>query len=72
MGREIFIKEAPIEEVVIVNSKVIEIIEQGNPSRREHFEERYSDKAKLIIVAYINEKPVGYIVGYDRYNETAS
>ncbi len=60
---EIEIKEANIEDVVKVHNLVPEF---GELCEKDYFENRYKDKKSLVIVAYINGEPVGYLVGYDR------
>ncbi|MCK5084154.1 MAG: GNAT family N-acetyltransferase [Candidatus Pacebacteria bacterium] len=66
MAIKIKIKEVSIEEVVKVNTTIIEF---DSPYQKDHFEERYKDREKLIIVAYIDDKPAGYIVGYDKFSD---
>lgn len=66
MMDKIVIKEAPIEDIVKVNATITEF---GKPYKKDHFEKRCDKKDKLILAAYINNKPVGYLVGYDRYND---
>lgn len=66
MQKEIIIKQAPIEDVVLVNSTIVEF---DMPFGKEYFEERYEAKENLITVAYITNKPVGYIVWYQRDND---
>ncbi len=63
---KISVKEVPIEEAVKVNSTIIEFDESYS---KNYFEERYNGKTHLIIVAYVDDKPTGYIVGYDRFND---
>lgn len=66
MPEKIIIKEVLIEEAIKVNSTIIEF---NPPYQKDYFENRYKDKDKLIIVAYINKQPAGYIVGYDRFKD---
>lgn len=66
MINKIMIKEVPITEAVKVNATVVEFTE-NYPI--EHFEERYTGKDHLVIVAYLNKKPVGYLVGYDKFGD---
>lgn len=65
MTQEIIVKEVPIEEAVKVNSTIVEF----KPYSKEYFEERYKDKEKLIIVAYLDNQPAGYFVGYDEFGD---
>jgi len=61
---KIIVKEVPIEEAVKVNATIAEF---GEKYPKEYFENRYRNKKKLIIVAYIGKQPAGYVVGYDKY-----
>lgn len=64
------VKEVEIEEVLKVHKNVLEF-DDLNP-KKDFFEDRYQDKEKLIIVAYYNNIPIGYIVGYDKTKENNS
>ncbi len=66
MAPEIIIKEVPIEEAVKVNATIIEFDELY---QRDYFEERYQNKEKLILVAYVDNLPGGYLVGYDKFGD---
>ena len=66
-NNDIIVKEVSIEEAVKVNRNVIEF--DGKDTKAENFERRYQDKKKLIIVAYYENVPIGYIIGYDRDND---
>lgn len=66
-NNDIIVKELSIEEAVKVNRNVIEF--DGKDTKAEDFERRYQDKDKLIIVAYYENVPIGYIIGYDRDND---
>lgn len=63
----ITVKESSIEEAIKVHKKVIEFTETDGS--KEYFENRYKDYEKLIIVAYYNENPIGYIIGYDKFKD---
>ena len=64
------IKETSIDEAIKVHRNVIEF-DDLNP-KKEFFEDRYKDKEKIIIVAYYNNVPAGYIVGYDKFQDRES
>jgi ribosomal protein S18 acetylase RimI-like enzyme len=64
----IIIKEVPIEDVLDVNSKIIEFTEP-TPIDKNYFEKRYTGKEKLILLAHVDNQPAGYLVGYDEYND---
>lgn len=63
---EIVIKKDNMDDVVKVHNLVPEF---GETCEKSYFENRCKDKKNLIIVAYIETEPVGYLVGYDRYND---
>ena len=67
MKNNIVVKEVSIDEIVKVNQNVIEF--DGKDTKAEDFEKRYQDKDKLLIVAYYENIPIGYIIGYDRDND---
>ncbi len=66
MTDKIIIKEVPIDEVVKVNATIVEFDAQY---QKDYFDNKYKNKDKLIIVAYIDNHPTGYIVGYDRFED---
>jgi len=66
MAQEIVVKEVLIEEAVKVNASIVEFDE---PYSKEYFEERYKGKEKLIIIAYLDNQPAGYMVGYDKFGD---
>ena len=67
MENEIEVRETTIEEAIKVHKNVLEF-DELNPTK-EHFENRYGDSEHLIIVAYYNEMPIGYIIGYDKFKD---
>lgn len=64
------VREVSIEEVLKVHKNIIEFDEMS--SKKEVFEDRYKGKQNLIIVAYYNDFPIGYIIGYDRFEDNES
>lgn len=64
------VKEVEIEEAIKVHKNVLEF-DDLNP-KKDFFENRYKDKEKLIIAAYYNNIPIGYIVGYNKYEDDKS
>ena len=71
MENNIEIKETNIDEVLKVNKNVIEFSDDVNLNK-EYFENRYQNKEHVNIVAYLNDIPIGYIVGYDKFNDGES
>lgn len=57
------VREVPIEQAVEVDKTITEF---GAPYLASHFEDRCGGREQLIIVAYVDDQPAGYIVGYDR------
>ena len=68
MYYSISIKETPIDEAVLAGQTSKEF---GETLSKDYFEKRYKGKDPLIIAAFINgaPKPVGYLIGYDRFND---
>jgi len=62
------IKEVEIDEAIKVHHNVVEF----DNLDIKYFEDRYKNKEKLIIVAYYNNVPAGYIVGYDKFEDNES
>lgn len=62
------IKEVPVEEVVKVNATIAEF---GEPYDQDYFTNKIKEKHHLIIVAYFENQPVGYLIGYDRYQDSS-
>ncbi len=67
MENDIIIKETTLEEALNVHKNVLEF-DDTNASK-EVFENRYQDAEKLIIVAYYQRNPIGYMIGYDRFKD---
>lgn len=61
------VKEVGINEALEVHKNILEF--KDTIPIAEYFENRYKNKEKLIIVAYNNNTPIGYIIGYDKYND---
>ena len=61
------IKEVDIKEAIKVHKNIKEFNE--TKPEKEYFENRYRDREKLIIVAYYNNVPAGYIIGYDKFQD---
>lgn len=66
MTDNIIVKEVWIEEVVKVNATIVEF---DAAYSKEYFEDRYKDTEKLVILAYIDNNPAGYIISYDRFHD---
>lgn len=64
---KIIVREVPIEEAIKVNLTIPEFDERSRA--KEYFTDRYKGKETLIIAAYLNKTPAGYLVGYDRFGD---
>ena len=64
-SNKIVVREVAIEEVIKVNQNIPEFNEMGTEAVKENFEKRYQNREKLIIVAYYQENPIGYVIGYE-------
>ena len=64
---KIVITPISIDEMVTVNKTVTEF----DPYTKEYFDNRIKGKDSLIIGACINDHVVGYLVGYNRFNDSS-
>ena len=63
------VKEVSLEEAYEIHKQIPEF---DDPKYTlEYFSDRIKDKKNLIIIGYIDKKPAGYIVSYDRYNDSS-
>lgn len=72
---EIIIKEASLDDVIKVHRQVPEFEIEGlenDDDLRAYFENRYKDKENIIIVGYLNDEPIGYLIGYDKFSDGES
>jgi len=60
------IKKGSIEDVVNVSLQVPEL---KNPHPAAVYETRMKGKKNLILIAFVHEKPVGFKVGYDKFQD---
>jgi len=66
MNRDIIIKEDSIDVVVEITKTIFEF---ESIYDKNHFEDHYKKKEKLILVVYIEDVPVWFIVAYDKYDD---
>lgn len=66
MTKNIIIKEDSIEVAVKVNATITEF---DTPYDKAYFQDRYKGLANLILVAYVDNQPAGYMVSYDKNND---
>jgi ribosomal protein S18 acetylase RimI-like enzyme len=66
MSKNIVVKEDSIEVAVKVNATITEF---DKPYDKAYFEDRYKNSVSLILVAYVDNQPAGYMVSYDKNND---
>jgi ribosomal protein S18 acetylase RimI-like enzyme len=62
----VHIKPITIEMAVIISRMIPEF---ANPHPGEEYERRLRGKSSLILAAYIQDKPAGFKVGYDKFGD---
>ena len=67
MDNNIEVKEVTIEEAIEVHKNITEFYE--TEPKKEYFENKYKNSEHLIIVAYLDKIPIGYIIGYDKFKD---
>lgn len=68
--KNIVVRETDITEAFKVHKNVKEFDDPGCNSI-SYFENRYEGKDKIILVAYYEEIPIGYMIGYDRDDDNS-
>jgi ribosomal protein S18 acetylase RimI-like enzyme len=63
------VREVTIDEILKVHSAIVEFDDTRDVGA-DYFVERYENKDPLLIVGYIDDQPAGYIVGYNRDNDS--
>ena len=66
MKEDVLIKEVSFEEANKVNKEIPEFMPDYVETR---FKENCSGRETLIFVAYVNEKPAGYNISYDKFGD---
>lgn len=66
MTKSIVITEDLIEVAVKVNATITEF---DKPYDKAYFEDRYKNSVSLVLVAYVDNQPAGYMVSYDKNND---
>jgi len=64
---EIVVKEVKLEDAFKVHSDIEEFKEANDTI--DLFEDRIKGKDNVILVAYYNDNPAGYMISYDRYGD---
>ena len=59
----ITIKENQLQDIPKIN------IPEFEPYSEEYFSDRIKDKQNLMLTAYIDNQPVGYLIAYDRFSD---
>ncbi len=66
MTETMAVKEVPLEDALKIDSQIEEF--QGKTSK-EWYRERLDNNEHLIIVAYLQDEPAGFLIGYDRHKD---
>ena len=61
----IIIKENQLKDILKIN------IPEFEQYSKDYFLTRIKDKPHLILIAYFDNQPVGYIIAYDRFNDSS-
>lgn len=62
------VKEASLEEAFKVHKNIPEFL-PNPPKTLNEFEDEIQNSDSLILVAYVNNKPVGYVIGHDKFKD---
>ncbi|MBU0706883.1 GNAT family N-acetyltransferase [Patescibacteria group bacterium] len=65
MTNKIIIKENQLADALIVHKTVTEF---NLPFDEKEFNERVGQKNNLVLVAYLNSQPIGFVISYDFQN----
>lgn len=65
-SNKVIIKEDSIDVAVTVHATIPEF---NKPADTAYFEERYNGKRHVIFVAYLDERPIGYMISYDKFGD---
>ena len=65
MTKSIKIREGSLETVVKVNATITEF---ETSYSKEYFEERCNNTVNLVLIAYVDDQPAGYMVSYEKEN----
>ena len=61
----ITIRESTLETAVSMHERLPEF----DGHELGYYEDRIDDKKSLVIIAYVDEEPAGYLISYDRYGD---
>lgn len=67
MENNIEVKEVTIEEAIEVHKNITEFYE--TEPKKEYFENKYKNSEHIVIVAYLDKNPIGYMIGYDKFKD---
>ena len=67
MNMDVVIKESTLDEAVSLNKQIPEFDEPH--FTKVYCEQKCGTKEKLVLIAEIDKKPAGYLIGFDRYSD---
>lgn len=63
------VEQATIQQAIQVHAAIPEF---DKPASTDYFENRYNGKEHVIFIAIVNGQSVGYLIGYDKFEEPNS
>lgn len=66
-SNKIIVKETIIDEILKVHEQIPEFKE--TQPNKQYFENRYENKETVILCAYENNKAIGYIIAYNKFDD---
>lgn len=67
MNMDIVIKESTLDQALAINKQIPEFDEPH--FTKAYCEEKCGDSEKLVLVAYVDKKPAGYLLGFDHHRD---
>ena len=62
------VREVPLEEAFGVHKKIPEF-NPNPPNTLKEFQDKIENHNSLVLVGYVNNNPVGYCIGYDKFKD---
>jgi len=64
---DITIKESTLDEAIRINKQIPELEEPH--FTKAYCEQKCGSKEKLVLIAYLNKEPAGYLIGFDHHED---
>lgn len=69
MRTKIILKKVQLKECLEINKSIPEFNKEKYSD--DYFTSRYKGKNPLLFATYVGKKPVGYMIGYDKYHDNS-